>query len=203
MELGLLLAHGSLGLLWVLLLVAGLGVPVPEDVVLLAAGVLSHRGGVDLPLSIAVCYAGVLGGDSFVYFSGRRLGSALLERRAFRRLLPDERRRRIEAMFERRGGLVVFVARHLAGIRAPVFALAGMHHMPFSRFLFWDALGACISVPVMILLGFVASAHVELVEHGVHTLGHWVFALLALAALAYGLRSSVRQIHAERCPPVP
>jgi membrane protein DedA with SNARE-associated domain len=192
-ELGLLLTHGSLLLLLVLLLVGGLGVPIPEDLVLLAAGALSHRGGVSIYLSIGVCYLGVLGGDCLVFLSGRRLGSALLDRRMFRKLLTAERRRRIEGLFERRGAAVVFVARHTAGIRAPVFALAGMHGMPLGRFLFWDALGACVSVPVMTLLGFVTSQHVEQVARGVHQVGHWIAALVALAAAAYAITSVVRR----------
>ncbi len=193
MELGILLAHGSLALLLLLLLVAGIGVPVPEDLVLLAAGALSHRSGVSLLLSIGVCYLGVLGGDSLVFWSGRRLGTALFERRLFRKLLTPARRRRIEGMFERRGPVVVFVARHMAGIRAPVFALAGMHGMPYRRFLFWDALGACVSVPVMTVLGFVASQHIEQVVHGVHRVGHWVAALIALAAAVYALSLVLRR----------
>ena len=47
-----LLAHGSTGLV-LLVVVAGLGLPVPEDIMLLAAGVLVHRG--------EVSYAGALG----------------------------------------------------------------------------------------------------------------------------------------------
>ncbi len=194
MELGLLLAHGSLALSLLLLIVAGLGVPVPEDLVLLTAGALSHRTGVSLLLAISVCYLGVLIGDCLVFLSGRRLGSALLDRRMFRKLLTTERRKRIEEMFERRGPAVVFFARHMAGIRAPVFALAGMHGMPLSRFLFWDALGACISVPVMTILGFVTSQHIDRVAHGVHELGHWVAALVALAAAVYASSLLVRRV---------
>lgn len=184
-ELALLLAHGSLLVSFTLLVVAGLGVPIPEDLVLLASGAICHRADGSLPLTIAVCYVGVLGGDCLVFLSARRFGSALLERRAFRGLLPPARRKRIERMFERRGAAVIFLARHVVGVRAAVFAVAGMHGMPLPRFLFWDALGACISVPLMTSLGFVASQHVDRVARGVHEVGSWVGALVALAVAAY------------------
>jgi membrane protein DedA with SNARE-associated domain len=196
-ELGLLLAHGSLALLLLLLLVAGIGVPIPEDLVLLAAGALSHRGGVSLFLTIAVCYLGVIGGDSLMFLSGRRLGAALFERRMFRKLLTPARRRRIDGMFERRGSAVVFFARYIAGIRPLTFALAGMHGMPYRRFLFWDALAACISVPIVTVLGFVTSQHIEQVAHGVHRVGHWVAALVALAAVVYALCLVLRRARSD------
>jgi membrane protein DedA with SNARE-associated domain len=196
-ELGLLLAHGSLALLLLLLLVAGIGVPIPEDLVLLAAGALSHRSGVSLFLTIAVCYMGVVGGDSLVFWSGRRLGNALFERRMFRRLLTPARRRRIEGMFERRGSAMVFFARYMAGIRPLTFALAGMHGMEFRRFLFWDALAACISVPTVTVLGFVASQHIEQVAHGVHRVGYWIAGLVALAAVVYALSLVLRRERSE------
>ena len=58
---------------------------------------------------------------------------------------------------ERHGAAVIFMARHVAGVRAAVFAVAGIHGMRLPRFVLWDALGACISVPLMTSLGFMAS----------------------------------------------
>ena len=107
-ELALLLAHGSLTLSFMLLVVAGLGIPVPEILVLLASGAVSHRSGSSIYLVIAVCYLGVLGGDCVLFLSARHFGNALLERRLFRGLLSPARRQRIEAMFEKRGSVMIF-----------------------------------------------------------------------------------------------
>jgi membrane protein DedA with SNARE-associated domain len=192
-ELALLLGHGSLALSFTFLVVAGLGVPIPEDLVLLATGAVTHRSGGSLWLAIGVCYVGVLAGDSLVFLSGRRFGPALLEKRLFRGLLPPQRRARVEAMFEKRGSAVVFFARHVAGVRTAVFAVAGMHGMPFQRFVFWDALGALISVPLMTSLGYIASQHLDKVAHGVHEVGHWIGALAALTAASYAVLTLVRR----------
>ncbi len=188
-----LLSHAPLGLLVLALLAAGLGLPLPEDLVLLTAGGLSHRGGVALPLTVAVCAAGVLGGDLILFLTARRLGPAALSRRPFRALLPPERRTRIEGMLRRRGPAVIFVARHLAGIRAPTFALAGIHGMPLRTFLMWDALGACVSVPLTVVIGYLFSEHLDRVGRGMSRVEHWVAAAAVTVLCTYLLVQWLRR----------
>jgi membrane protein DedA with SNARE-associated domain len=180
-----ILSHASLGVLVLALLGTGAGFPFPEDLVLLSAGALSRRGGVALPLSIAACAAGVLGGDAILFLTARRLGPAALSRRPFRRLLPPARRVRIERLLARHGPAIVFVARHFAGLRAPTFALAGMHGMRLRTFLLFDTLGMCISVPLTVYLGYRFAEHLERVAHGLSTVQGWAAAFVVAALVAY------------------
>ena len=180
-----ILSRGSLLLLLVGLILAGLGFPFPEDLILLLAGGLARASGLPLPLVVALCGIGVLSGDVILFSTARRLGPAALERPSIRWLLPPERKTKLEKMFERRGGAVVFGARHVAGLRAPVFALAGMNGMSLRRFLSWDALGAMISVPVVTTLGFFFSDHVARIWHGVAHVEHWAGALAAIGLVIY------------------
>ena len=186
------LAHASLGLLFVGLVAAGLGVPVPEDILLLLAGSLAHRTSLSLLLVLPVCMTGVLLGDLLLFTSARRLGEHALERPLFRRLLPPKVRQRVEALMSKRGPVIIFVARHVAGLRAPVFALAGMHGMPLGRFVLWDALGMLISVPVTVSLGYFFSQHIDRVRTGMASAEHWILAGVALALAAYALIVGVR-----------
>jgi membrane protein DedA with SNARE-associated domain len=188
-----LLTHGSLALFFVALFATGFGFPVPEDVVLLAAGALAHRGIVPLAPAVAVCMAGVLAGDVVLFVTARRLGPGALDRPLFRRILPPERRRKLEGFLEARGGAAVFIARHVAGFRAPVFALAGMHGMPLARFILWDALALCISAPAVFTLGWWSSAHLELARRGLARLEHWLLLGVALVVLGYSLFATLRR----------
>jgi len=190
---GTWLADAPLGLLMMALIVAGLGVPLPEDIVLLLAGALAHRGPTPLPVTIACCAVGVLLGDILLFSSARRLGTAALERGLFARLLPPKRRSRIEAMFERRGSVVIFVARHIAGLRAPVFAMAGIHRMPLRRFVLWDSLGILVSVPLMVTLGYLFSEHLDEVERGVGNVEHWAVVGAVVIFLIYVLSVGMRR----------
>ncbi|MEZ4444476.1 MAG: DedA family protein [Polyangiaceae bacterium] len=182
------LLHGSLGLIFVWLLSGGLGAPLPEDAALLAAGALAHRGVIPLMPTVVVCFVGVLLGDALLFFGARRIGPAIYERRVLRRWLTPERRAKIVAAFERHGAKVVFVARHLGGLRSPIFAMAAIHGVPTLRFFAWDALSACISVPVMLGIGYVASDHLMRVRAGMAHVEHYL--LLGAIALVVGYLGS-------------
>lgn len=153
----------------------GLGVPIPEDLVLLTAGALSKRGITRWWIAAPICYVGVLLGDSALYLAARKLGNAALETRRFRKLLPPHRRARLERLFERRGALVIFVGRHIPGVRAPTFALAGIHRYPYGKFLLWDALALCISGPLVFLLGYLFAGQLSQVKAKLSEVKHILF----------------------------
>ena len=68
--------------------------------------------------------------------------------------MTPERREQVEEKFARYGNVIVFMGRHMAGLRAPIFAMAGMHRMPITKFWLWDGLGLCVSAPVVIGIGW-------------------------------------------------
>jgi len=180
---GWLIEHGSYALLFAALVIAGFGVPIPEDVVLLAGGVLAHRGITSIPATAAVCFVGVLVGDAILFTMARRLGPAALERPAVARFLTRERRARIEALMGRHGGAVVFVGRHLAGARTPVFAMVAIHGMERWRFVLWDALALCVSAPLVLGLGYAFSDRIDLVHRQMARADHYLL-LVCVAAFA-------------------
>lgn len=135
------------------LILCGLGLPLPEDVVLISAGALGEIEGRSWLHVSGVMYAGVLIGDSTIFLTGRYLGQRLLTTRWFQRYLSPEKQLRVEARFERFGSMVLFVARFLPGLRAPVFFTAGSMKVRYLKFLLFDGLAALISVPVFVWLG--------------------------------------------------
>lgn len=164
-----LIRFGSYELIFAGLVAAGLGVPITEDVYLLASGVLAQRGLVSLPAIFTVCCVGVLIGDLTIFTIARRLGNAALDRGWFRRFLTPERRARIERLVDRRGGLIIFGARQVPGLRAPTFAVAAIHGMRLWVFVFWDVLALCISAPLFFGLGYLFSDQIEKVRRGVES----------------------------------
>jgi len=64
--------------LFVVLMLCGLGLPIPEDVALLAGGYLVHRGVTRYPITLAVSLLGVVAGDNSLFFLGRHFGSGLV-----------------------------------------------------------------------------------------------------------------------------
>jgi len=187
------LLQGSILFVLLWLLGGGLGGPLPEDAALIATGVLIERGAVHPALALGVVVLGVLGGDAMLFFLARRLGPAAYERTLFQRILPPERRRRIEDAFTRFGGRLVFAARFIVGMRAAVFAIAGIHGLQPRRFLLWDAAAASISIPVVVGVGYLGSHHVARMRAGVATVEHAIFLAALAAVLGYLAFRQVRR----------
>jgi membrane protein DedA with SNARE-associated domain len=129
--------HYGLAFLFLIVLLESAGVWVPGETALVAAGVLASRGHFWIAEVIALAALGAILGDNVGYWIGRIYGRKLFLR--FRRLeavLP-----RAERFFRRHGGKAVFFARFIAGLRVTGAWMAGISHMPWWRFLFWNALG--------------------------------------------------------------
>ena len=192
-----LIGNGSYGIFFLCLFVNGFGVPIPEDLVLIAGGVLAQRGFTSFPITLAVCFVGVLAGDFTLFTLARSLGTKALERRAIARVLTRQRRDRIEALITKYGGLVVFVGRHMAGFRPPVFVLTAVHGMERWRFMIWDALGLCITAPLVLTLGYYFSDHLDRLRRGLFEAKTVIViaavaVVLVLAAISF-VRSRMRQ----------
>ncbi|MFT3927325.1 MAG: DedA family protein [Myxococcales bacterium] len=183
--LGILLSHGSIVLIVLALIVAGLGLPIPEDIMLLAAGVLVHRGEVSYLGALLACAVGVFIGDTTIFLLARRLGPAALERRPLKWLITPERREKIEESFTRYGNVIVFMARHMAGLRAPTFAMAGMHNMPITKFWLWDGLGLCVSAPVVIGIGYWLADNLDRAKALLERFEFVIIAALVAAAVGF------------------
>lgn len=195
--LGLLLGHGSILLVVAFLIVAGLGLPIPEDIMLLAAGVLVQRGEVSYWGALAACAFGVWVGDTLIFLIARKLGPRALEVAPFRWLITPERRDKIEHMFDRYGNVIVFMARHMAGLRAPTFAMAGMHGMPITRFWLWDGLGLCVSAPIVIGIGYWLADNLDRAKELMQRVEFVVLAVILIAGVGFLVWRKLRRVPAS------
>jgi membrane protein DedA with SNARE-associated domain len=186
----------GLPLLWLGLLIAGLGVPIPEDIFIITGGVLAHRNQTSPLFSLAVLYSGVMVGDAIVYHLGSRYGEAVLRRKFIARLMTPARVERVRHYYARYGAVTVLIARNLAGIRFPTFLMAGVSHMGFARFFFWDGLSALVSVPLWFWLGYTASAHLDEIRKWIG----WLIAGLIVAFLVWRFRHDLARLFGRRRP---
>jgi membrane protein DedA with SNARE-associated domain len=168
---------------FLVLFAAGLGVPIPEELPVVASGVLAREGLVRWWLALPVCLLGVLAGDTCIYWIGRHWGERVLEWRPVRYMLSREREEALKAAYRRHGVKIVFTARHLMGVRAAAFLTAGISHIPFGKFLAVDAAAAVIGVPAGFGLGFLFTDQLEGIARDVRHLERWLV-LVALVAIA-------------------
>ena len=185
----------------------GLGLPLPEELVLIAGGYVCATFGdrAQLPTMMAWCGGAILAGDLLPFVLGRVFGTRLLRLRWLRILVNRRRLATFDRWFRRRGDLVIFIARFLAGIRMVAFFTAGTMKMPFRRFLLLDGLGIALIVPLLVWLGYHSAAvidtailRVRAVERGLVWAG-----LAALASLGIGLWLWRRRRQRARAMPPP
>jgi membrane protein DedA with SNARE-associated domain len=136
--------------IFVILLACGLGIPIPEDITLIAGGILTYYGVCDVWLMIAVGLLGVLIGDSIMYFLGHRFGRKLLKKWPFRTLLDEERIDSIRTRLHKHGAQLLFSARFMPGVRSTVFFASGVLHYPYRKMLLYDGAAAVLSVPAIV-----------------------------------------------------
>jgi len=182
---GFSLEHATTLGLFFALVFAGLGVPLPEDLVLITGGVFAHQGFARLDRLIAILYVGVLAADVILYSFGRRFGDHILQHPRVTRLLTPARRERIERYFARYGSRTIFLVRHLAVLRAPTYLMAGAMKMPGWQFLLWDGLAALISVPFMIGLGYIFAGHIEALQQDLRRVERWFGAIVIFIIIGY------------------
>ncbi len=130
-----------------ILLLCGMGLPLPEEVTLIGAGLFVGWNEASFLYSSIACVTAILLGDSIVFFLGRYYGHAFLYSRPMRLFFSPRRQRKSRERFLRNGAKAVFFARFFAGIRIGVYAYAGHSRMSWFKFIFLDFLGAMISGP--------------------------------------------------------
>ena len=146
-----------------------MGIPSPGETALVAAAILASQGKLEIWLVILIGVCSAIVGDNVGYLLGRRYG-----RNVFTAPGPfmHHRVRAIRAgdgFFERHGPKAVFLGRWIALVRFATAWLAGINHMRFKLFFFWNALGGItwgITYGLVGYFGGEAAAHV-LAEAGI------------------------------------
>ena len=155
--------------------VCAFGLPLPEELVLIAAGYVCAKFPDTAKFQWMMFWSAtsMLSFDLVPYLLGRIFGARLLRIRWLRVVVTRKRLADFDRWFRRRGDLVIFFARFLAGIRTIAFFTAGVMKMPMRRFLLLDGFGISIIVPLMVWIGYRGAgvideviARVQAVERG-------------------------------------
>lgn len=137
-------------LLFALLFSCGIGAPMNEDILLLAAAALTLKGVMaPVPLMV-VAWFGLVLGDALVFHWGHRFGARLLRHRYFARVVPEARLASLQDTMRRYGPGYIFVVRFMPGIRTPLFFAAGSLKMPYRHLFVYDGLAALVELPLLV-----------------------------------------------------
>ncbi len=185
--------------LWGIVFLAGVGIPLPVDPLLIATGAFAAEGDLNPVTLMLVGTTASVCGDSIGYLIGKLWGKKALRwvsrsHIAIRLLIPARLAQASDYM-ERYGGWAVFLSRSLAGtLSGPVNLFAGEQLMPYRAFLAYDLLGDAVDVAAMLVLGWIAGAGWQAASDGVRMFSLVACGLLVAAFVAVRWMRRVRRV---------
>lgn len=183
--------------LLLILVVASLGVPIPEDIPLIVAGVLLHTHPeiASWHGTFAVALIGIMSGDLVLYSLGRRWGPDVVNHRSVRWMITPTRFTRVARRFRVHGTWFCFFGRFLVGVRAVMCLTAGATRFPYWRFFLADFAGALLSIPLFVCLGYWFAGMIPTLQK---YLGRaealiWVLAITVILVVVFTVRARRRR----------
>ena len=130
------------------------GIPLPGETILISAAIFAGQGTLNIYLVIATAALAAIAGDNAGYWVGREFGFPLIYKYGSLIRVDEGRLKVAQYLFVRHGGKIVFFGRFVAVLRAFAAFLAGVNHLPWPRFLIFNALGGIVWATIFGLGGF-------------------------------------------------
>jgi len=187
-------AGGYVGIALVVFAESGLlvGLFLPGDSLLFAAGLLAGTGLLAYgPLAAIVVVAAILG-DSIGYWFGRNVGPALFKR-PDSHFFKQEYVKRAERFYAKYGARAIVLARFIPIVRTLAPILAGVGSMPYRRFLSYNVLGAFMWGAGIVSLGYFLGTLIPGIEGYILPISLGII-LLSFLPILFNLLSGKRAI---------
>jgi membrane-associated protein len=173
--------------LWVAVFIAAVGLPLPTNLVLLAAGAFAAQGDLNIALLIGIIITASFCGDNVGYFIGRHWGSRALIWLGQPRLLhgiPARTITRSRLYFKRKGGWALLFSQFLfSALGGAMNLFAGADRYPYRHFLLYDVAGEKLGAMIPLSLGYAFGACWEAGGNLLSAFSAFAFALLLLILL--------------------
>lgn len=183
-------AHSAHWIFFLLLMLAGLNIPISEDIILLTSGVIAS---ICIPEETLHLFCWVFAGCWLsaweAYAIGRFFGPKIYDIRWFRHIITKERIERLHHYYEKFGVFTFIVGRFIpGGVRNALFMTAGLGKMPFWKFILRDGFACLISSTVIFSLGYSLGQNYHVVLHYFKTYNEIVVGIILLVILGVGSR---------------
>ncbi len=190
--------HAQLAHWWIfsLLMLAGLNVPISEDLLIIISGVLASTIVPENTWKLfAAIFLGAYLSDWMVYSIGRWLAPHMRRIRWFARVFHEDKIKKIQAYYKKYGTLTLVIGRFIPfGIRNALFVTAGLGKMRLLKFLIIDGVACLLSNTALFTLTYFCGRHYTYIFKFIHII---VFVCFAIALGGYLLYKKRRK-NAER-----
>ena len=137
------------------LLGTGVGLfPIPEDIIVLSAGVGIEQELGNFFIVSFVILIGIIISDFIIFFIGKKYGESILNIKFISFFLPKKKVEAAQKLFGNHNKKAVFVGRFMSGFRPVVIFIAGSSKMKSSSFIEMDFLASIVYIPLYLFLGY-------------------------------------------------
>jgi membrane protein DedA with SNARE-associated domain/rhodanese-related sulfurtransferase len=172
--------------------------PIPANLVLIAAGALARSGNLSLPSILFLSVMTFLLADLAWYDAGRRFGERILHFLCGHAGNPESCVCRATAAFSKRGVRTLLFSKFVIGLDAVAAPLAGRRGVAVLTFMAFDGLGAALWTIAYAALGYIFNNQLDRVAARVMRLGT-IMTFGVVAAIVYFLvRRFLRWYHLVR-----
>src|SRR2546426_3615710 len=164
--------YGYFGIFF-LLIFGIIGLPVPDEWLLVISGYLAFKNVLGFFPTLAVAVLGSAGGLTMSYVLGRTSSGYLLRRYGRWLSIDEEKIRRTQHWFQNLGRWVLVIGPFIPGVRNLMGYIAGASKLRIHIFMRFAYLGAVISSLTFVTFGYLVGRHVP-----------WGYSRIALVAVA-------------------
>ena len=170
--------------IFLLLILGEIGFPFPEDVILILSGFLTAHDVIKPLPAFLVVYLGLLITDFSLYVVGKKYGRSIVEHKRFHKIISPDRLSKLEEKFKKWGGLVIFLGRHVWGLRAQIFLVAGVMKMSAIKLLVADGIAAFFTIALWGGIGYLGGNSLQVLRKDVTRIEH--IGVVVLVLLLFG-----------------
>jgi len=181
------------------LFLGGLGLPVPENPLLIGAGYAISQGLASPIEGIPLWYGAIVLGDTALFVGVRWLFTWPFMNALITRMVGAKRLSLYQELFYQKGGWTLFLARFTFGIRAAAYVAAGAAKYPWLRFLAVDAVSVGIQVALFSGIGYFAGDRVEWAKATSETIVLLLTGAVILTILiSFGATAIAKRLHKKQ-----
>lgn len=147
------------------------GLPLPGESSIMVAAISASQGSLSIVAVLGVAAAAAILGDNLGYLAGRRFGRRIWTFGRFARRRRERWLEETETFFDGHAGAAVAGARWLPVARFTVAWMAGMHRMPWRRFVVFNAAGGISWVITVGLAAYVVGQTAKSAVTGLGLIG--------------------------------
>jgi len=193
------------GLVILFMIASSFGFPIPEELVLVSAGLVAYMAhdtvnfpppypgatGVNTYILAFVCFGAVFLSDLLVFFIGKFFGAKFIKTEFFKKRVHGAAFDKVNLWFAKYGSLACGIFRFTPGLRLPGHMSCGFLGIPIWKFVLIDGFAALISVPTQIIL---VATYGSIVLDNMKTVKLAFLAILLIAVTAYFIKRAKRPV---------